>query len=62
MLEYRLYIIDREFSDTYEYIGYFKSRQELGQFIAENERAGNSVTILSCGGYVPIAEIPSDHF
>lgn len=44
------HIIDKEFDDEYDYIGYFSNIHDADKFIDENEAAGNKVVIRRCEG------------
>lgn len=49
-LKVTFHIIDNEFDDEYDYIGYFSNIHEADKFIDENEAAGNEVIIRRCEG------------
>lgn len=59
MYKYYFHIIDNEFSDEYDFIGYFNNHMEADKFIHENEAVGNVVTILSpYYEWVSLDEVP----
>lgn len=49
-LKVTFYIIDNQYDDKYDYIGYFSNIHEADKFIDENEAAGNEVIIRRCEG------------
>lgn len=49
-LKVTFHIIDNEFDDEYDYVGYFSNIHEADKFIDENEAAGNKVIIRWCEG------------
>lgn len=49
-LKVTFYIIDNQYDDEYDYIGYFSNIHEADKFIDENEAAGNEVIIRRCEG------------
>jgi hypothetical protein len=63
MLKCVFVIIDTDWHKVsmYEYIGYFFNRQEIKQFIQDNEKVGNKVR-LKYTRKVNRADVPSDHF
>lgn len=45
--KYEFYIIDKQYDDEYDYIGYFEDDFEAMKFVEENLSVGNTVTIRS---------------
>ena len=45
--KYEFYIIDKQYDDEYDYIGYFEDDFEAMKFVEENLSVGNIVTIRS---------------
>lgn len=59
MYKYYFHIIDNEFSDEYDYEGYFDDHFEADKFIRENEVVGNVVTIIApYYEFIPMDEVP----
>lgn len=44
---FELHIVDKEFETEYDFVAYFETDAEAVQFLEENYRAGNEVSILS---------------
>ena len=61
MYRYGFHIVDNEFSDEYDYEGYFCSTAEMGQFIKENIEVGNVVTVLYGHEWIPMEDLPNDY-
>jgi hypothetical protein len=61
MIKVIFYIIDNEFFDEYEYIGYFDNYKEVKQFINENKAVSNIVNVLAITK-VLLESVPSTHF
>lgn len=60
MYKYYFHIIDREYGNEYDFEGYFLSHDEIDAFVADNEKVGNIVTIISpYYELVPITELPA---
>lgn len=62
MYKYYFHIVDNQFSDEYDYIGYFTDHFEADKFIRENEADGNTVTIIApFYEWVKMEDVPRDH-
>lgn len=63
MLKGVFIIIDTEWGklSMYEYIGYFFNKQEMKQFMKDNQNAGNKIRLKSTKK-VNRADVPSNHF
>ena len=62
MYKYYFHIVDNQFSDEYDYIGYFTDHFEADKFIRENEEDGNTVTINApFYEWVELEDVPRDH-
>lgn len=56
------HIVDREFGTEYDYEAYFTDEMEEDRFITENEHVGNTLVYVCLPVWVPIDEVPEDHF
>ena len=60
MYKYYFHIVDREFDDEYDFQGYFLDHDDIEPFIKDNEKVGNTVTIVApYYELVPVTECPA---